>query len=69
MVLNFWKLFSSSALATVTLENNSVNRIRSSIMGVAKSESSHVLCTTIVLWPSNKISDVYSSKARLLSPN
>ena len=36
--------------------------------GVASSESSHVLCITIVFVPPMKISDVYSSIARFESP-
>merc|ERR1719486_483162 len=36
--------------------------------GVASSESSHVLCITMVCWPPMKMSAVYSSIARLLSP-
>ncbi len=51
-----WMRFTSSA-----------RRTRSRMMGAASSESSHVLCITIVLRPPMKISDVYSSMARLLS--
>merc|ERR1719399_2038256 len=40
---------------------------RSRMSGVASSESSHVLCMTMVLWPPMKISDVYSSIARFES--
>ena len=47
---------------------SSAMRQRSRISGAARSESSHVLCITIVLRPPIKISDVYSSIARLLSP-
>lgn len=36
--------------------------------GVASSESSHVLCMTMVLSPFMKMRDVYSSMARLESP-
>jgi hypothetical protein len=38
------------------------------MMGLANSESSHVLWITSVLWPPRSISEVYSSIARLLSP-
>ncbi len=38
------------------------------MMGEASSESSHVLCSTMVERPPSMISDVYSSMARLLSP-
>jgi hypothetical protein len=41
---------------------------RSRMMGLANRESSHVLWITIVLWPPSRISEVYSSIARLLSP-
>ena len=37
-------------------------------MGAASNESSQVLCRTIVFCPPIKISEVYSSIARLLSP-
>lgn len=36
--------------------------------GVARSESSQVLCITIVFFPPMKISEVYSSMARFESP-
>merc|ERR1719326_1808830 len=45
----------------------SARSTRSRMSGVASSESSHVLCITIVLCPPMKISEVYSSIARLLS--
>lgn len=38
------------------------------MMGAASSESSQVLCITMVLRPPMKISDVYSSIARFESP-
>ncbi|KAF7055160.1 hypothetical protein CFC21_062726 [Triticum aestivum] len=38
------------------------------MMGAARSESSQVLCSTMVLLPPMKISEVYSSMALLLSP-
>ncbi len=41
---------------------------RSRMRGVASKESSHVLCMTSVFFPPMKISLVYSSIARLLSP-
>ena len=37
------------------------------MMGAASSESSHVLCMTMVCRPPMKISAEYSSMARLLS--
>merc|ERR1719337_183137 len=45
----------------------SARMARSRMSGVASSESSHVLCMTMVLWPPMKISDVYSSMARFES--
>merc|ERR1719399_1248300 len=45
----------------------SARMARSRMSGVASSESSHVLCITIVFVPPIKISDVYSSIARLES--
>mmetsp|Transcript_32245 Transcript_32245/g.66733 ORF Transcript_32245/g.66733 Transcript_32245/m.66733 type:complete len:332 (+) Transcript_32245:77-1072(+) len=47
---------------------SSVRMTRSMMSGAASSESSHVLCITTVLVPPMKISDTYSSIARLLSP-
>lgn len=41
---------------------------RSKMRGLARSESSHVLCMEIVFLPPMKISDVYSSSARFESP-
>jgi hypothetical protein len=38
------------------------------MIGLANSESSQVLWIIIVLWPPRRISEVYSSIARLLSP-
>ncbi|BAS82736.1 Os03g0192750 [Oryza sativa Japonica Group] len=38
------------------------------MIGAARSESSQVLCRTMVLLPPMKISEVYSSIALLLSP-
>merc|ERR1719453_1064087 len=45
----------------------SARMARSRMSGVARSESSHVLCITMVLRPPMKISDVYSSIARFES--
>merc|ERR1719217_1712485 len=45
----------------------SARMARSRIRGVASSESSHVLCMTMVLVPPMKISEVYSSIARFES--
>eukprot|EP00966_Prymnesium_polylepis_P307274 7100648-Prymnesium_polylepis.1 len=45
----------------------SARMARSRMSGVASSESSHVLCITIVLVPPIKISEVYSSIARFES--
>ena len=47
---------------------NSARSTRSRMMGAARRESSQVLCITMVLRPPMKISLVYSSIARLLSP-
>merc|ERR1719183_2178556 len=49
-------------------ETMSARMARSRMSGVASSESSHVLCITMVCWPPMKMSAVYSSIARLLSP-
>lgn len=57
-----------SALLKVMREQSSAKMTRSRMMGVARSESSHVLWITIVLWPPSMISEVYSSMALLLSP-
>jgi len=53
---------------TWILSHSSARMTRSRMMGVARRESSHVLCSTMVLCPPIQISDVYSSIARLLSP-
>merc|ERR1719399_224685 len=45
----------------------SARMTRSRMSGVASSESSHVLCITMVLVPPMKISEVYSSIARFES--
>jgi hypothetical protein len=58
----------SSALRNWMRLQSSARITRSRMMGLASSESSHVLWITIVLWPPSRISDVYSSMARLLSP-
>ncbi|BAT10554.1 Os10g0369950 [Oryza sativa Japonica Group] len=47
---------------------SSARRTRSRMMGAARSESSQVLCSTMVFFPPMKISEVYSSMALLLSP-
>lgn len=57
-----------SARLKLMREQSSDSSTRSRIMGLARSESSQVLCTTMVFWPPIRISDVYSSIARLLSP-
>ena len=51
----------------VMREASSARIARSRMSGVASSESSHVLCITMVLWPPMKISLVYSSIARFES--
>ena len=50
------------------LSASSATMIRSRMIGAARRESSQVLCSTTVLVPPMKISEVYSSMARLLSP-
>lgn len=57
----------SSALSWI-LVLSSARRTRSRMMGAARSESSQVLCSTMVFFPPMKISEVYSSMALLLSP-
>lgn len=47
---------------------SSARRTKSRMMGAAKSESSHVLWSTMVFVPPMNISEVYSSIALLLSP-
>jgi hypothetical protein len=49
-------------------EHMSARMARSRMSGVASSESSHVLCITMVCWPPMKISAEYSSIARFESP-
>ncbi|KDR18214.1 hypothetical protein L798_06965 [Zootermopsis nevadensis] len=67
-----WKLqyseSGSPALRNWMRLHSSARITRSRMMGLANSESSHVLWITKVLWPPRRISDVYSSMARLLSP-
>jgi hypothetical protein len=67
-----WKLqyseSGSSALRNWMRLQSSARITRSRMMGLANRESSHVLWITIVLWPPSRISEVYSSIARLLSP-
>jgi hypothetical protein len=67
-----WKLQYSES-GSPTFRNwmrlqSSARITRSRMMGLANSESSHVLWITSVLWPPRSISEVYSSIARLLSP-
>ena len=65
-----WKpRYSESAGDWISMRvESSAMRHMSRMSGAANSESSHVLCITMVDRPPMKISDVYSSIARLLSP-
>merc|ERR1719364_228141 len=58
----------SSAVLYWMREHMSARMARSRMSGVASSESSHVLCITMVCWPPMKISAEYSSIARFESP-
>mmetsp|Transcript_6551 Transcript_6551/g.24714 ORF Transcript_6551/g.24714 Transcript_6551/m.24714 type:complete len:323 (+) Transcript_6551:170-1138(+) len=65
---SFLKRFSSRGPLISMRVESSAMRHMSRISGAASSESSHVLCITIVDLPPMKISLVYSSIALLLSP-
>merc|ERR1719460_1472980 len=69
MDMTGWKedQLSISLVLYLMREEMSARMARSRMRGVASSESSHVLCMTMVLVPPMKISEEYSSIARFES--
>jgi hypothetical protein len=66
-LFTWWALTVPSGFSWI-LVLSSARSTRSRMIGAARSESSQVLCSTMVFLPPMKISDVYSSIALLLSP-